>query len=1196
MLLAKLLENWAAFCIKYPQPIIAGICLVAVVGFFLCWWTWSPYIPFLSHLPPNYSEKEKWENLSHQIHFDSEIMIRVTAKKSATSQQTLVDAIETLKQKLVAEKKLFCDILTSYDLQNNNAHDLTALPSDALLTLYYESLDAKQITDGQWALLETANYADWLCRRLQQSQNFLAQHSPQTTPTTLEYHQIFLQNQRLMKLAARFVEGLHNIFTAPSYRSNDKTNISLCQLNPDEWLNIANDFSFSSRTAEENPTQPLTGVIWLRVSGQENNGIRIYPTKNGDVFSNPEDMRRIDTAIRELGQITAGVSQSFPAVEIQLTGIAVDWQRQQLLTSERSIAVCLFGMAGMLLLFFFAGLGRFFAYLTIPATTLCSFGIYLFINAICFGHITPPMIFIGIAVLLFGTCVGVLLTITYFNSLTLYSKTSEAVTHVFRTIGKTVLGGGIISLLAFFAGIVYLQQFPMFDPVAERVTTQISQIELHVSFFQSLTGISQSLFLLTVAVIATLAGMFIMFPALLQTLGSMRAISTQTSNVATKPFVIVKKIPNIPLPLNLILTTLFVGGMCYFVFYPQHQREPLKNAFAQRSDLLPIFISQEQYHESMLQSTSDMLICHPFFILGRGSDEKIRKLEQIAPILNAVAMPPEIPLPDPKMLEQSLGQLYHFLTERLMMLQTQQILFLENQDSQYEISICRKICAELNAIQQQMRRLSSEAYFQCIHTYQTFTTNDLILQQKRLLTAIQMCREKKNELRKLVSRRFIDTEQHSIYWAFPICSQSNSTLLLKRFQEQISRCITTPEDRPIQIQGLPLLAIEEHRFFQNQLVAVASVSLIVVLLSMMLVFRSLKIAVVAALITITGLAFYRGLIGAIEFPTGVASVFPIAFFPLLLPVFLGMFFQQKISCEQLRTNVSILLICFGVGIAITGQFLFAEENTLFTVGRVLTLGWVGLMFPLLVNVICFVKTEKTQLLPKINHRHSLLALTSKHSSVTTSYEPISPPNIQSAEQSDKQQENKPQTFPQEKPASFATRDQLQFYRERIAATRIFEKQFVKQNAEQQPVARKENEGHTKTTTVLQNPVIAEFIDVPSFPSVWSIGSKQRTPLTIVTEDTRKKTSDDASKIESAISCGSLFRNTTYANRINKISLKNNPAHCSFHTASSEEIEELPVILPIIASQERENQSNDNNVEFQNLSANSATKQKFWARM
>ncbi|MDR1493703.1 MAG: hypothetical protein LBT05_13430 [Planctomycetaceae bacterium] len=1184
-LLAKLLGRWAVFCTKYPAPILVGCLFVTLAGFFLCWRTWFPYTPFLSQLPQNHTEKEKWENLSRQLQFDSEIMIRVTAKNSATSQQTLAQVIETLRQKLIAEKKFFSDILTSGDLQNNNARDLTALSPDALLTLYYESLDAKQITDGQWALLEAANYADWLRRRLQQSQNFLIQNSPQTLPTqtTLEYRQIFLQNQRLMKSASRFVEGLRNVFAAPQQPA-EKTNISLCQLNPDEWLSVASNFSFSSKTPQQNPPQSLTGMIWLRVSGQENNQRPIPPAKNHIAFSN-QDAALCNNAIRELEQIAADVSQTFSTVEIQLIGVPIDQRRQQLLFSGRSMTVCLFGMAGILLLFFFAGLGRLLAYLTIPATTLCSLGIYLLINAVCFGSITPPMIFIGIAVLLFGICTGVVLTITYFNSLTHCSKTSEAVVYVFRTIGKSVLSGGMISLLAFFSGIVYLQQFPTLEPVAKRMTEQIAQTELRISFFQSLTGISQSLFLLSVAVTATLIGIFVAFPALLQTLESLRETSTQSPNVATKPFTIVKKIPMISFPLNLISTTLFVGVVCYFAFYPQHPTDPLENAFAQRSDALPILVLQEQYCEPTPQNSPNMLICHPFFILGRGPEEKIRKLEQIAAVLNAAAISPEIPLSDKKTLEQSLGQLSYFLTERLAMLQNKRILFLENQYLQYEISLCRKVCAELNAIQQQICRFSSEEYFQHIHTYQTFATNDLILQQKRLLTAIQTCREKKKELRKLVSRRFLDAEQRPIYWAFPMDNRFNSTLLFRQFQEQVNRRVTTPEDCSIQTTGLPLLAREERHFFQNQLVAAVSVLLIVAFLSILFVFRSLKIAGVAALITATGLAFYRGLIGLIGFPAGIIAVFPIAFFPLLLPTFLGVFFQQKISREQLRTNTSMLLVCFGVGIATTGQFLFAEEKTLFAAGRVLTLGWIGLILPLLVNMICFVKTEKTQSLRKIARRHSLLALISKHSShssATTNRSPVSSPHTQFTEQSNPQKLREPQRLSREQPASLATRDQLQFYRERIAATQIFEKPFV----EQQAAAQDRNE--KQTAPVLQNPANTEIIDVPSFPSVWSIGSKQRTPRTIVTENTAK----DVSKIELAVSCGSLFRNKNNANRINKIPLKNNTANRSFNTATSEEREESPVILPILASQERENKSRKNIAEFQN----SAIKPKIRAKM
>jgi hypothetical protein len=324
----------------------------------------------------------------------------------------------------------------------------------------------------------------------------------------------------------------------------------------------------------------------------------------------------------------------------------------------------------------------------------------------------------------------------------------------------------------------------------------------------------------------------------------------------------------------------------------------------------------------------------------------------------------------------------------------------------------------------------------------------------------------------------------------------------------------------------------------------------------------LKIPVIAVFITITGLAFYRGLMGLIGFPGGMTAVFPIAFFPLLLPMFLGVFFQREISREQLRTNVGMLFVCFGVGIAVTGQFLFANEAAIFAVGRVLTLGWTGLMLPLLVNLLCFVKPKRTQALPMRCRRRSILALTSKVP-VPTKKESVLP--------------HAP--FP-EQPASLAIRDQLSFYRERLEATHLFEKPIVSRHAEQH-VEQNLNEKQQETAPA---PQTEEMMEVPLFPGVWSLWSRQRMPRNVVAENTAEDAGENrgetTSPSESAVSRGSLFRKKDRRADHVRIRLKNHSARRSFDTAEPEVTEDSPVILPIPTFDARENQSRDSLAETQ----------------
>ena len=259
---------------------------------------------------------------------------------------------------------------------------------------------------------------------------------------------------------------------------------------------------------------------------------------------------------------------------------------------------------------------------------------------------------------------------------------------------------------------------------------------------------------------------------------------------------------------------------------------------------------------------------------------------------------------------------------------------------------------------------------------------------------------------------------------------------------------------------------------QQQLPSLGAVILAAMLLPILIVHRSVPVGAMTILAVTGGLSCYGLSLTLLGIPFDRMTVFPMVFFPLVMPLFLDMFRQKNTSTDLFKADISTVLICFGVGIVVVGYLMLSHDTAVFTMGRVMILGWTAFMFPLLLNLISVLKPEipVTKKYKEQFNRASGIALP-----------PVTPQYVAPLQTHADVDENN-DSRPSEQPASLTTRDQLDFYRERIEATQVFGK-------------------YDKAASFDDNVSItqANIVESPAFPSVWSIGTKHCPAQTVVVE-------------------------------------------------------------------------------------------------
>ena len=1112
----KLLGKWAPFCIKRPQAVLTVLVLFSLAGYIAAYITWFPYTSPVSQLPKNFDNRLAWEETSRQTQFNSEIMLRISISDSdmppsteesifsshrrQKSKKNLVLVVDKLKRKLSGNRKHFCDVLSSFELQTAQKQELCELSNDDLQMLHAELLDARLVLGGQWSLLESANYAGWLTSRLQQS------------------HDTLLQNRRLIGAAALFAEGLHQNLLRPSPMRPSEL-ISPWHLNPDKLFAKTDSQAADSQSTVSDTQQNdslhgtdsqiavnETVIVWVKLAEPQLSGLLdrrvIGKTKKIDYNL----LKKLDASMSELNRIIADVTREHADITIEPFGVPVDVQHSRSLTPISQLAGLPIVFA-VLMLFLIAGIRHVRVYMAVFLTTICSFGVYLGFAAIWFEMITPHVLFIGIAVPLFGVCAGIIQAFGYLAARNRGYSASEAIVEMVQTSGRSVFRGGIISLSVFLLGVFYLWYFP-YEPTA-----------LTLSFRSSLTGINLALFLLTQAVLACLCGSLGVLPALIRLLvPEGRSVPVYRSAVSARSaFDLFKTVPTIPQAVNIGLTVVLFCCCLYVVSRPKSPdkaSDPFFTRSEKQAAVMPILVSQQvyeqykQYEQNGRQDMSGLFACDASGMLAGYDATKAVLIDNMLRIIDHTSEQQKITLPDQNTLQKSLVDLYQQLAHQYDALQKTDTSDNTSAESvRSALRHCRQAAEQIAAICRLLPQLSPAEYYEKLDAYQQAVAGDLVIQQKRLQTRLYHNSLHRNDASPIITRRFLTTEQQPIVWLFPSESRQSPAQReqLRRFFAPIlfgeTSHDTTRENSVSRAQcgGFSLLVLSGRQLMQQQLPSLGAVILAAVLLPILIVHRSVPVGVMTILVVTGGLSSYGLLLTLLGIPFDHITVFPAVFFPLVMPLFLDMFRQKSTSSDHFKADISTILVCFGVGIVVVGYLMLSRDAAVFTTGRVMILGWTALMFPLLINLISVLKPEIPAMKKnkqQLNQAKFCEWQPETQQSETTGYSACDSitPQYMVPPQTHADVDKNNNFHPPEQPASLTTHDQLDFYRERIEATQVFEKHDITSNEKYEPA-------HDKTMSLDNNASVTQtdIAESPAFPSVWSIGTKHRPAQTVVVE-------------------------------------------------------------------------------------------------
>ncbi|MCL2348193.1 MAG: hypothetical protein FWC50_08010 [Planctomycetaceae bacterium] len=1196
-ILVQILARWVGFVVRHFVFFVVGTALLSVAGLLSIFFTWTPYTPVTDSLPHQHPDRIAWETVSKTCRFSSMVMLRVSC--DSAPQQNVRDAVALLREKLVASQGRFFqairtdDELHSHSNRNDVRHasSLSELSSGELQSLVDELADAQQVIRRDWTLLSAANGCDWLTGRLLQ----LQEQSPQEQSLAGEHNQN-LQRQRrvesrLMESVVRFCEGIHQAVASPK---NDTVSfVSPWQLNIDEISRHSAGVRKGREHATENAATLATqriGMIRLELSDESPQPAKVNTAGNttgnaATYFSEtttasfPEKSRH-DASLRELRQIVAEVSQIHPEVTIRLIGVPVNAQT----TSEvpwRSLGLSFLLMTIALTFFFVAGLGNLRSYFAVFVSTFCSFGIYCGLNAICFHQTTPHSLFLGTVVLLLGLCSGIMLSVSRFTlrrscHTSCHTSTDAIIVRIFESTGTPLLLGGLIGMSSFLVAILYFRW------------TSLMPGENGVSFLDSLVGIRRSLFLLAIASTANLAGVFVIFPAMLKTMlkrtGTACNVreSSREHDSGQKPFGLVRHVPVIPVPLNIVMTLALIAG----AFYVWSQRNPMSEhwedtAFLQNEqwDFMPVLaeipvLSEEQPDETALSSPerieriddfpmkkfagiSNIICYNTLSDDDNGMDPQKRAyIERMAPLLQNLPNVCQIPLTSASSLDQSLGKLWHLLSLRLSRLQNTRLqntslqnmppapsqgeetaLAANKATDEYEQ--CRHACDLLLSIHQILPTLPGNDYNERIDKYQRFAAEDLVTQLARLASLTE------TTLRQPVFDKppsgTTPVKTKGPYWIFPAdrwstVSNHNSQTVLDTLLEA---CRSGDSRQQVKLCGFPVMAkintAQESEVFLKTIGIVFAAAFLMTCL----VFRSTQISSAMFTAALAGLSLSVVAFLSLDISPDRKILLPVAFFPMLLPLLLGVFPCFSENEGGLSAYFSALLICFGTGTVITGCLLFSNQSAIVLSGRISTIGWMCLMIPLLVNVASFARRQETvgfvrdMIFDRECEENRLLF------AETESFSGKCVPEETSGELDSSRSEipesgyaspasqcvcarpkaaahtacDMPDDSPgfRKQPLSLATREQLEYFRERIVTSRVFDKteEKPKQTGQETRSIEEPETAHKPTIrAVAEKPhetpdfavpgeavpgehVADEMMNTPAFPNVWSVGTKYR---------------------------------------------------------------------------------------------------------
>jgi hypothetical protein len=525
--------------------------------------------------------------------------------------------------------------------------------------------------------------------------------------------------------------------------------------------------------------------------------------------------------------------------------------------------------------------------------------------------------------------------------------------------------------------------------------------------------------------------------------------------------------------------------------------------------------------------------------------------------------PPKITIPSQQALHQSLVELYQRIAEHHDQL-TKQADFdvSQRQMLSQNLTLCRKSCQQIEQICQQITRLPQAEYCERIDAYQQAVANDMVVQQKRLQSRLQHERHAVQAESMAVTRRFRNEKNQPLLWLFPTQSWQSvvqhgqsQVAVIDDFVARKADWKVPPKEFVSQWGGFPLLVLVDHAWTQKQLPPLLAVMAMVFLLAMTLTSRSVTVGAMTMLTLAYTVVVYGLAVWGTGLGFGSATLLPLAFVPLFLPVFLGVFRCHKNDDFRayFQNNFSAAVICMGAGIVIAGHLLLSDNPALFAMGRGMVLAWASFMLSLLFNLAGLPGRQMPEIIYKTPEtaRQTAETVVDNKLPIPTQIQPR-----QSESHVPYQAVHEPvstvlpatvEPHTETKPLSQATRDQLDFYRERIEATRIFDsnKTATQQTPPpivQTPVVQEQAQttqasiAQEQTQTVQENivsapSVLADFLretdapslvfdtqrsleslEQPEYPSVWSVGAKRRPMQSIVIEqadETRETNNETA---------------------------------------------------------------------------------------
>ncbi|MCL2117697.1 MAG: hypothetical protein FWH27_04625 [Planctomycetaceae bacterium] len=1023
----KLLGKWATLCVQSPYPVLTLCVLFSLAGYIAAWILWFPYSSPVSQLLKNCNERLAWEETSRRTQFNSDIMIRVSIPDSGRLSQPLSDlpaskqplnaeerldaAVDLLKDKLSGGKKYFCDVISSRDMQPGSTRELYELPDDAFQTLYAELHDARQVLGGRWALLESASYVDWLIARLNQNRAEMTKITSQkdsegvalpdhATPST-NIPVPLIQNRRLLVAAARFAEGLRSNLSQPGSQQNCKL-ITPWQLNPN---NRFGQTDATSATGKAQPHRETTVILWARLAEPQLANLLDRRVIGKHKKIDHQLIGKLNASMTELFRIVEDARQEFDDIAIEPFGVPVDVHHGQTAPFPLRTAGALV-MFAVLTLLFIAGLGHIRLYLGILIVTVCSFGTYLGFCALWFEMVTPYMLFIGISVPLFGICAGVLQAATYLNARHRGRSVSEAIIAMMQMSGKSTLSGGLISVIVFLAGVFYL----WFYPVEPTTAT--------LSFRSSLVGINLTLFLLVLSVLACLIGQLAVMPALMQVVESNHDVITapwqrllETRNDLAPH----RTLPTIPFSVNVVLTLALFGGFLYFASRPNVINDCGEQYFVTVSEkqaaVMPILVSRECFLQAGWDDIPGLFACDASQLVADNDANRCVMIDNMSRIAGHTSMQQKIPLPDQRMLYNSLHELYQRLAEQFAELQklvadgTSQTAWLQE-----DLRLCQTAGSQIAEACRLLSQIPQQEYGERIDAWQQAIASDLVAQQRSLQIRLRHADMPGTGTPLPLPKRFLGADQQPLVWLFPVenwqkvTSQEQPLSVIDLLTARISQLKTQPNHLLSARGGFPLLVLNGRQLMRQQLPVVGAVTLVALLLSIVVLNQSIAAGAMTVLTFTSGISLYGLILLTLGIPLGKITLFSIAFFPLTVPLFLDLFRQARGSPNHFKANLGGTLICFGVGMVITGHLMFSADAALVIAGRAMTIGWAALMLPLMISLISIPQPENAGQTPTF---------------------------------ADQESDQFPDPPKPKQPASLAPRDQLDFYRERIEASHVF---------------------------------------------------------------------------------------------------------------------------------------------------------------